>query len=115
MKAKKTVPQVEERKGQRLVWLREAEKGKLPDPPVSVLDLPSELPTIGQDEITAFEDAKHSYELAKAAYEAKGAALRLKVLQLCPVQRGGACVYIEERTGQLVVMEDRRSPNPDYR
>jgi hypothetical protein len=88
---------------------------ELPDPPLHFADLPDISPTIRQDEIVAFDNARHSYEIAKADYEAKGAALRLKVLQLCPVQRGDACIHIDERSGQLIVMEDRRSPNPDYR
>jgi len=80
-------------------------EGKLPEPPLEVVDLPEVSPTIGQDELLAYVNAKHRYQIARADYEMKGAALTLRLLQLCQPEPGDISASLEDDDDRLVVID----------
>jgi len=85
-------------------------KGKLPEGPLSIQDLPEPLPEITQKEIVAFATASYIFRLARADFEAKRAALAMKLLEYCHCEEGDYFASLDEH-GQLVV-EDRTSLEP---
>jgi len=89
---------------------RVAERGKLPEGPLEVRDLPAVAPEITQAEIVAFSNASHVFRLARADFEAKRAALALKLLQCCGCEEGSYFIFLDDE-GNLVV-EDHTSLAP---
>lgn len=83
----------------------------LPDPPVSIEDIPNNLPIISQSEIIAYSNAEMAYRLAKADFEMKRAGLTLKLLQLCKQEPGSVEARLDE-DGRLIKFDRSSSGYP---
>jgi len=81
-----------------------AKKGKLPEAPLEMQDLPNRLPKISQGELLAYVNAKQCYQIAQADYEKKRANITLRLLQLCESAPGDISVSLQEDGDRLVVV-----------
>lgn len=78
------------------------------DTPLLWREPPEDKPLITQGELMAYLDALFLYQLALADLEARRGAIKLKLLQLCDLQRsvdpGGFSAYLNDQ-GELVVVK----------
>jgi hypothetical protein len=82
-------------------------KGKLPEFPLQLQDIPANAPKITQSEIVAFATAYHIFRIARADFEANRAALSMKLLQCATCEEGHYFALLDEHDN--LVIEDRTS------
>ena len=93
-----------------MVQCQDLGEGKLPDPPLELLDPPRVLPEITQVEIIAFSSAFHRFRIARADFEAKRADLTMKLIRYCHCEEGYYFATLDEH--DKVVVEDHSSLEP---
>jgi hypothetical protein len=74
--------------------VRETE-GKVPEPPLELVDLAAKLPKITQDELVIYMNAKHNYRIARATYETYRAAITMRLLLGSLIEPGNISALLD--------------------